>query len=289
MKRLIILFFAFSLLAVNTSHAQRPTPGGKHGQKIAKSPEMRKEIREYTKTNILPTMRQQRAKLEADLSTQEKTTIADIRASFKADKKAMHAKREEMRQAKENGTADLEAIKTAMKALRMKHQASLKQLNAIAKQYETRIQTLREEIKPSIEQWKIGVGKIVAKYAQGEEATHINHRISKSWNKGDISFLLMDTQKGKNNNANDQTQTTQVYPNPAQNTQQLKIELTEAGLVKIEILDKQGNPIQTVFEGNKTTGEHVFTVNTSKLATGNYLYRITTPKGVSTKKIVVKQ
>lgn len=282
MKRFIILVFALALLATHTAYAQRP----QHKEKG--NPEMRKAIRQYGKENILPAMREQRLKLDAELSAQEKAEIVAVREQLKADKKVMQEKRQKFREAREKGTLDKEAMRAEMKPLREKHEANIAKIRAIAQKHEAKITQLREEIKPQIEKWKADIEKIATENGQGEHAKHIQHRIGKQWNKGVVGFLLMPTEAPKaKKEAN--ADAVRLYPNPAQDTQQIKIMLKEAGAVKIDILDKQGNVIQTVFEGNKTAGEHVFDVNTSRLNTGNYVYQISTPAGKSTKKLIIKK
>ncbi len=290
MKLLAFLVAAFCLFANSpTAHAQRPEHG-KHRHKQARNLEMRKEMRQYAKENILPTLRQQRLKLDAELSAQEKTEINTLREQLKADKKVMHLKHQTFRQAKKDGTADIEALKTEMKGLREKHRATIEKLKVIAKKHDAKIAQLREEIKPQIEKWTTDMDKIIEKNGETAHAQHIKKKASRLWDKGAVGFLLMPTEEPQPKKTKTDTQDiTQIYPNPAQESQQLKLTLKEAGEVKIVLLDKQGNYIQTVFEGAKTAGEYVFDVNTSRLTTGNYTYQINTPSGRSTKKLVIKK
>lgn len=284
----LILFVIAFLVFANVLNAQHP----KHGrhQRHAKHPEMRKEMRQYAKESILPTLRAQRLKLDNYLTAQEKAEIASLREVFKIEKKAMHQKHKEMRKAKENGTLNIETAKAEMKALREKHHANVEKLRAIAQKYEAQMQKLKEEISPNIENWKSNMEKIASKYVSAEELEMVKRKAGKQWKMRGVAFLLMPTEAPKEEKRKqDASEEAQVYPNPAQETQKLTIQTKEAGLVKINLFDRQGNLVQTVFEGNKSAGEHTFEVNTSKLSTGNYTYQITTPTSKTTKKLIIKK
>jgi hypothetical protein len=282
MKRNLLLLWV--LWAVTHLAYAQPRHGHKHH---AKHPEMRKEIQEYARQNVMPIMRQQRLKLDASLSAEEKNTIAIIREELKAERKAMHQKRKEFKKMKENGSFDEQKARSEMKPIREKHKANMEKLRAIAEKYEAQIIKLREEIKPQIDTWKSEVEKIATKYVDNEEIDFVKHKIGKHWRMKGAGFLLLPTEEPKRK-GREEAENAEIYPNPAQETQQLKIKLKEAGLVRIDIYDRSGNRVQTVFEGNKTAGEHLFEVNTSRLATGNYTYQISTPTDKTTKKLVKK-
>ena len=277
-----LLFIANQTQAQHHKHGKRPMEG---------AGDMHKEIRKYAKENILPTLREQRIKFDTDLSTQEKAEIAQIREEFKLERQNMRKKHQELRKAKKEGITDIEGLKNEMKALREKHQSKVQKLEAIAKKHEARMTQLNEELKPKIEKWQADIEKIAAPYIKAEHLEHFKKGIGKRWHKKGIAFLLMptedekETKKSNTKDVND----VQLYPNPAQNQQQLKVNVKEAGLVKIVLLDRQGKPIQTVFEGNKPAGEHIFEVDTQNLATGNYTYQIVTPTGKLNKKLVIKK
>jgi hypothetical protein len=285
MKRALILMFAVAFLLV--AHHSTAQHRGKY-PRHAKHPEMRKELKAYTRDNVMPTMREQRLKLDAFLTKEEKKTIEDIREQFKADKKAMHAKRAQFKQQKENGTFDHEKAKAEMKPLREKHKANVEKLQAIAQKYESQMKTLREEINPKVETWKTDMEKIATKYVSEEELKMVKHHAGKAWRMRGVAFLLLPTEKpAKQERKNEDV--TNVYPNPAQEKQQISVKMKEAGTLRIELYDRKGDKLQTIFEGNKPEGEHTFDVNTSTLPTGNYTYQITSPAGKTTKKLIVKK
>lgn len=285
MKRALILMLAVAFLFI--AHHGTAQHRGKH-PRHAKHPEMRKEIKAYTRDNVMPAMREQRLKLDAFLTKEEKKTIEEIREQFKADRKAMHAKREQFKQQKENGTFDHEKAKADMKPLRDKHKANVEKLQAIAQKHEAQMKALREEINPKIETWKTDIEKIATKYVSEEELKMVKQYAGKAWRMRAVAFLLLPTEKpSKQERKNEDI--TKIYPNPAQEKQQISVKMKEAGTLRIELYDRKGDKLQTIFEGNKPEGEHTFDVNTSALPTGNYTYQITTPTGKTTKKLIVKK
>lgn len=72
-----------------------------------------------------------------------------------------------------------------------------------------------------------------------------------------------------------------AFPNPAQNSTNIKYALNKKADVTIQIADMTGRIINTINENGKGAGEHITTVNTSNLPTGNYIYIIRTNNGGS--------
>ncbi len=107
-------------------------------QKKHHNPEMRKELRAYSQENILPVLREQRLKLDNEISAADKKEIDVLRAKRQKlhdSKKALHKKyKAQGNHAKAPAT---EAQKAEHKALHEQH----KQINAaamvIAERYKT--------------------------------------------------------------------------------------------------------------------------------------------------------
>jgi flagellar hook assembly protein FlgD len=77
----------------------------------------------------------------------------------------------------------------------------------------------------------------------------------------------------------------EAYPNPFNSSCAITISLRESGLVTAEILDLNGRLIQSVSEGQLSTGSHVFTVEANNLTSGVYLLKVQTPEANFLKKI----
>ena len=77
-----------------------------------------------------------------------------------------------------------------------------------------------------------------------------------------------------------------VFPNPTLNQNQLSYEVKETGKVSIQLLDQQGNVLQTVLNTYQEAGSYEQQIDLSELQPGVYLYQIQTPTGTSTKKVI---
>jgi len=69
------------------------------------------------------------------------------------------------------------------------------------------------------------------------------------------------------------------YPNPASDMTNIKFSLATGTDVTIKIMDMAGHIINTINETNLAAGMNVVPVNTSALASGNYLYLVRTAAG----------
>lgn len=69
------------------------------------------------------------------------------------------------------------------------------------------------------------------------------------------------------------------YPNPAVNSTNIKFALMRNADVTIFITDVQGRQVKTIKHDKLSNGEHVFNINTSDMAAGNYTYLVLTSLG----------
>ena len=84
-----------------------------------------------------------------------------------------------------------------------------------------------------------------------------------------------------------QTKLHQNYPNPFNPTSVISFSLQGQSRVKIEMFDLIGNRIQELVNDNYPPGIHNVTVNVSGLASGIYLYQMTSDFGIQTQKMTV--
>ncbi len=77
------------------------------------------------------------------------------------------------------------------------------------------------------------------------------------------------------------------YPNPFNPTTKVKIELPEACDFTLAVYDILGNQVAKIASGYLEAGIYNFDFDGSELASGTYLYRLTTPKGSLTNKMVI--
>lgn len=79
----------------------------------------------------------------------------------------------------------------------------------------------------------------------------------------------------------------QNYPNPFNPTTKIKFGLPESAFVKLIIYDNLGREVKTLLDGELSAGFHEIEFNAGNLASGIYLYQMSTPKFTSTKKLIL--
>ena len=80
------------------------------------------------------------------------------------------------------------------------------------------------------------------------------------------------------------------YPNPAVDQTNIKFSLATSTDVTISIMDMAGHTINTIAEKNLAAGVNVIPVNTSAMASGDYLYLVRTAgnTGIAGKMTIIK-
>lgn len=79
----------------------------------------------------------------------------------------------------------------------------------------------------------------------------------------------------------------QNYPNPFAGETTIEYELANAGQVQLEVFDVTGQRVALLEEGTRSTGRHRAQFNARNLPSGTYVYRLTSPSGVQSKKMVL--
>jgi hypothetical protein len=85
----------------------------------------------------------------------------------------------------------------------------------------------------------------------------------------------------------------QVYPNPSGGPVMVEMELVQSGRLVVEVLDLQGRIISLLYAGERTTGPFLLQWDLTdergaRMAPGNYMVRIRSPYGSSTKQVVIQ-
>jgi WD40 repeat protein len=78
-----------------------------------------------------------------------------------------------------------------------------------------------------------------------------------------------------------------VYPNPASESAELAIELSEAGEVRVSVMDALGWEVETILEEELKFGWHSLKIGTNELATGTYFIQVRTPTGLVTSQMSI--
>lgn len=294
MKAITLTLALFVLLMGSAAQAQH------HSGRPAASP-ARQELRTYYQQNVLPVVRQQRQKLEAQLSTSDKAQLAIYRTQLRETRQKGHALRQSLRPADgaPAGTrpALTEAQKQQVAALRTETKGIMQNVALLAQKYEGDIAKLAQEVQPQKEKWATDTKAILARTMSPEQRETLSHQKGRRHHKSGSSlsryfrpaaFLLLDPNAPATPAAAPAAGTAaSVYPNPVTATSQLEYEVKKAGPVSVELLDARGNTLRTVArEASQEKGAHTLPVSLSDLPNGTYYFKITTRSGAETRRFV---
>ena len=281
---LLILAATFTGLARRSPHENHP---------------IRHEIRAYFAANVLPVLRQQRQKLEPQLTTADRTQLAAYRTQLRGLKEQGRTLRQAAALAAGSspGTrpALTEAQREQLHQLRFQARSIMLSVAQMAQKYDHQISQLAEELQPQKDKWATDIKAIVAKNATPEQQQKLAAAKGRP-GRGPAQlrrffkpamFLLMDPNAPADAPGERGIGTSSFYPNPAAATTQLEYEVKKAGLVSIDLLDKDGNKLRMLLpETPQEKGSQRQQLNLSDLPAGTYFYKITTKSGTQTKRFV---
>jgi Spy/CpxP family protein refolding chaperone len=270
---------------------------------------MRAEMKAYHATEVLPVMKEQRTKLEAKISAEDKVTIAGLRSKMEAGKAAWEGKEPGERWKRPELT---EEQKAAFKAER-------ETIKALVEKYDADITALLGEIKTEREEWKEDMREIGGKYAPerpdfrgerkkerpaGEQKAKVERerkadrpergrgdharRGDRHEGMGKAAFLLLDPNVATTQNVTGKADFAQirVFPNPSAGRNTVNYKLTEAGYYRVELRDKNGQVLQELSNEYRQSGDYQDEVDMSQFPSGTYYLSITGAEGVISEKIV---
>lgn len=287
---------------------QERGPRGPRGPKAngEKSKALHKALKAYHVENIQPVMLAQRTKLEAKLSTEDKATIAELRA-----KRAAH--KAEIKEAKGEG----QGPQKPSEAQRAERKADRETIKALVTKYDADIESLLAEVKPQAEQWKEDTKAIFEEYKPertGEEekigkADGQNQRrggqgaqrgpkgkergtkvVPQGMKKG--HFLMFDPNGSTAERSLEESPfELQAYPNPASGLTTINYTVEKDGQVQIMLNNKTGTMSRILLNTFQKAGTYNLEINTSDLQGGNYFYTINDASGSkpTTKQLIIKQ
>jgi Secretion system C-terminal sorting domain len=249
--------------------------------KFAKG-KLRQEIKEYMERNVMPVVKQHRVEFESQLSDTDKAIIANSRDEFKKYKAQIKAIHQQIRSERENGNWDRDAYFNQLKELRQTFKPKLEEMKKLAKKYDTQLQIVREKIAENEKKWTEDIHEIIGKYILDEEIkSKLNHKHIKYLRKSGIGFLLLE--------ANEAKPGINIYPNPVGSKHNIEFEISKAGKVQIDLIDKEGKIIRTILNEHKSSGKHIVEVDVAQLSTDVYYYQILLPEGKIIKRLLVQK
>ncbi|MBD2715549.1 T9SS type A sorting domain-containing protein [Microvirga sp. STR05] len=257
------------------------------------------ELKAYLAQNVLPAVRQQRQKLEPQLSTADRAQLAIYRIQLKEIDQKMQTLRQSIGATSPAppppGTRPAlpEALKQQVQQVHTEHKTLMQNVSQLAQKYAGDIARLSQELQPQKEKWAADMKALVLKNAtpeqqekMGQMSGRLHRRAGANRFFNPAMFLLMDPNAPVSPAVSD-LGSTSVYPNPAVATSQLEYEVKKAGPVMVELLDGRGNALRTVAtEAKQEKGQHTVQVNISELPAGTYFYKITTRSGSETRRFV---
>jgi photosystem II stability/assembly factor-like uncharacterized protein len=79
----------------------------------------------------------------------------------------------------------------------------------------------------------------------------------------------------------------QNYPNPFNPSTNIRFTLNKSGLVTLKLFDVLGREVRTIYNGERSAGQHVVNLNAASLASGIYLYTIQFDNKIITHKMTL--
>lgn len=80
-----------------------------------------------------------------------------------------------------------------------------------------------------------------------------------------------------------------IFPNPTDEFAFIEISLEQAASVTLELIDINGNVIETVENSYLTQGKHSYDINGNKLASGVYIFRLTIDDNIYSKRMLLRK
>ena len=260
---------------------------------------IRREIKAYFQTSVLPVLRQQRQKLEPQLAAEDRAQLATYRAQLRALKEQGRALRQAAAPTTDGATpgarsALTEAQQQRAHELRFQARGIMLSVAQLAQKYDGPISQLAQEVQPQKEKWTADIKAIVAKNTTPEQQEKLAAGHGHWRGAGQLRrffkpamFLLLDPNAPTDAPGERGMGSTNFYPNPAAATTQLEYEVKKAGPVSVDLLDKDGNKLRTLLpETQQEKGPHTQALNLSDLPAGTYFYKIVTRSGTQTKRFV---
>lgn len=277
--------------------------GKRHGAHGKKGKQHRAAAKAFHDEKVKPILLEQREKLEAKISPEDKALLAELRLEIDQEKAARKAKRAERKESLEKGEGPNQEVRAERRAKRKDNPTRIK-VKELVEKYNDDIEPLLAAVEPEIEtlkqEWKAAQGK-ESKKGQGkrngkrqgkgqkkggEEGAHANKKEARKY----ARFLLLDPNATTAETGISSTPTIaslRVYPNPTRGLSQVEYELATPGMITVELHDKEGDLIDTIEQSNKTVGKHKTAINFGGYTVGIYYVVLRDAKGqVVSEKVV---
>lgn len=309
----LLMFMALALaVGSNRVHAL-PLPS----EQLRKASPCREKIRSWAMKDILPVVRVWKNEFDAKLSGSELAQLNELR--IKAQPLRVQREQLGKKIALAMRTRDEQAaapLRAEMRALRDNWESLTEQLIPIARAHRDELRALGEKAKPVVREWRATMRAMISECmaSKPEAQTEAARKIGRFFHellsderqespamrkRAAARFLLWDgtslPQEEQFGAANadldsplmDKTNLAgtftlaQCSPNPVSGpSTSIRFSLSQAGHVKISVLDIHGNEVDVIADRSFAAGNAVLEYNASTLVNGQYSLRLVCPEGM---------
>jgi hypothetical protein len=289
------LFFVLVLLTVSLSgiiNAQ-----GRQNQGPKPNPEMRKEMRQYFESQILPILKPEHDAFDKALPAGELAFLQAKRQEAGLIQKDMRSIRKQVRALVKSGTDRIVArdqFKSQFENIRNKRKALAESMKPFIEKNKKLIDKTIEKLKPYSEKWQADRKAIREKY-QPQNGNGRKPNADKIKERSIIKFLLWDSEKKKELNEKSdsddfisddfeededivydaENSKISAYPNPAVNEINIQFEIAQnSKQVFIRVADLKGFIYKEIPFKNLNKGKQNYSLNISDLNKGQYVYSV---------------
>lgn len=281
--------------------------------------ELRNELANYKKEHILPQLNEWKLKIDSELSSEDLAELNRIREE--ASDLMVRAKNERMNRLESGERPDKNEVRNIREVQKKNRKEIASKLTPIIEKYPDLVNDLKDEVESKHEKWAEDIKDIHVnwKNENSDELDEMKSSIKngkgkkgKNGRKGrsETSFHDDDMMMPKGNNKvimgrvflfngedffnepsfNPFNETIEKpsSPNPFSSNTTIKLDLKKSGNVLVTVLNSSGTKVETLFNGNLNKGEHEFNLDGSKFPAGTYIYKIESPDGIQTGKMIKK-
>lgn len=265
----------------------------------------REKVKAYIQENILPVAIEERKDFEAMLSADEKAKVQELRERQQVLRENQESKREAFRNGRDKDTPRPEPTEeqiTEMRLMRKEQRLIATEAYEIIDDHEDFFIAMENDLKDQKAQWRFDLKAMMEEGRPEGENPRLDERRGRGHQGGikgrmrhgagfqkmftPVAFLLMNPD---NPRLSDGPEDITIYPNPTAGKQTIAIDLPDAGIVKVELIDAEGKILETLFNGNLNKGSNNLPVDLTGLDGQQYFYKITTPSGSETKRVLLNK
>ncbi|MEL6558907.1 MAG: T9SS type A sorting domain-containing protein [Bacteroidota bacterium] len=264
----------------------------------------REKVKAYIEENILPVATEERQDFEVMLTDAEKAKIQELRQRHEALREQRQSNRAAFRGRGDKDSSIPEPTDeqiAEMRLMRKEQRLIATEAFEIIDDHEDFFLAMESDLKEETAKWRADIKAIIEEGRPDGENQQFGDRRGKGHHRGrhgrlrqgmrfekmfaPVAFLLMDPDNPK---LGEESQEITVYPNPTAGKQTIAINLPEPSIVKVELIDSDGKILKTLFNGNLNKGSNDLSVDLTGLDGQQYFYKITTPNGTDTKRVLLK-